>query len=58
MVIRLRKLLYEACRINKWWTRELSIQEDHVHPIMQTKLSDSVAEVVHRLKGGMSRMIR
>jgi putative transposase len=58
MVIRLRKLLYEACRINKWWTSELSIQEDHVHLIIQTKPEDSVAEVAQRLKGGTSRVIR
>ena len=58
MVIRLRKLLYKACRINKWWTSELSIQEDHVHLIIQTKPDDSVAEVVHRLKGGTSRVTR
>ena len=58
MVIRLRKLLYEACRINKWWISELSIEEDHVHIIIQTKPSDSVAEVVQRLKGGTSRVIR
>src|SRR4030067_1424634 len=58
MVIRLRKLLYEACRINKWWTSELSIPEDHVHLIIQTKPEDSVAEVVHRLKGGTRRGVR
>ena len=58
MVIRLRKLLYEACRINKWWISELSIQEDHMHLIIQTKPEDSVAEVVQRLKGGTSRVIR
>ncbi len=49
---RLRKLLYEACRMNKWWVSELSIEEDHVHIIIQTKPSDSVAEVVQRLKRG------
>src|SRR4030065_2444014 len=58
VVIRLRKLLYEACRMNKWWIRELSIEEDHVHIIIQTKPSDSVADVVQRLKGGTSRGIR
>ena len=56
--LRLRKLLYEACRMNKWWISELSIEEDHVHIIIQTKPSDSVAEVVQRLKGGTSRVIR
>jgi len=44
--------------MNKWWTRELSIQEDHVHLIIQTKPTDSVAEVAQRLKGGTSRVIR
>jgi putative transposase len=58
VAIRLRKLLYESCRINKWWTSELSIQEDHVHLIIQTKPSESVAEVVQRLKGGTSRVIK
>ena len=36
----------------------MSIQEDHVHLIIQTKPEDSVAEVAHRLKGGTSRVIR
>jgi len=34
------------------------MEEDHVHIIIQTKPSDSVAEVVHGLKGGTSRIIR
>jgi putative transposase len=44
--------------MNKWWISELSIEEDHVHIIIQTKPSDSVAEVVQRPKGGTSRVIR
>lgn len=36
----------------------LSVREDHVHLIIQTKPSDSVAEVVQTLKGGTSRVIR
>jgi len=58
MAIRLKGLLYEACRMNSWWISELSIQEDHVHLIIQTTPKDSVAEVVQRLKGGTSRVIR
>jgi len=58
MAIRLKKLLYEASRINRWWISELSIQEDHIHLIIQTKPKESVAEVVQRLKGGASRVIR
>jgi putative transposase len=44
--------------MNRWWISELSVQVDHVHLIMQTNPSDSVAEVVQRLKGGTSRVIR
>jgi putative transposase len=44
--------------MNRWWASELSVQEDHVHLIIQTKPSDCVAEVVQRLKGGTSRVIR
>ncbi len=44
--------------MNKWWISELSIQEDHVHLIIQTTPKDSVAEVAQRLKGGTSRVIR
>ena len=58
VAIRLKRLLYEACRINSWWISELSVQEDHVHLIIQTKPKDSVAEVAQRLKGGTSRVIR
>ena len=58
MVIRLRGLLYEACKMNRWWISEMSIKEDHVHLILQASPKDSVAEVVQRLKGGTSRVIR
>ena len=58
IVIRLKRLLYDACRMNKWLMSELSIQEDHVHIIIQTNPRDSVAEIVQRLKGGTSRVIR
>jgi putative transposase len=58
MVIRLKRLLYEACRMNRWWISELSIQEGYVHLIIQMKPSDSVAEVIQGLKGGTSRVIR
>jgi putative transposase len=54
----LKKLLYEACRINKWWVGELSVQEDHIHIIVQIHASEAISEVVHILKGGTSRVIR
>lgn len=36
----------------------MSIQPDHVHVMIQVKPGDSIAEVVHILKGGTSRVIR
>ena len=36
----------------------MSIQEDHIHMIIQMNPSDSVSEVVQILKGGTSRIIR
>ena len=55
---RLKGLLYEACKINRWWISEISIPEDHIHMIIQMNPSDSVSEVVQILKGGTSRVIR
>lgn len=44
--------------MNRWWISELSIREDHIHLIIQTNPRDSVADVLQRLKGGTSRVIR
>src|SRR4030067_3585060 len=49
---RLKQLLYDACKLNRWWIGESGIQEDHVHVLIQIKTSGSVAEVVQILKGG------
>jgi putative transposase len=56
--LRLKRLLYDACKINRWWISELSVQEDHVHMIIQLKASNSVADTVKILKGRTSRVIR
>jgi len=37
---------------------EMSVQEDHVHMLVQISPSESVAEVVKILKGGTSKVIR
>ena len=58
IAIRLRQLLYEACRVNRWWTSEMSIQEDHIHLVVQIPPQYSVAEVVQIFKGGTSRVLR
>ena len=58
VAIRLKRLLYEACGINRWQIGELNIQVDHVHVVIQINPSNSVAEVAQILKGGTSRVIR
>ncbi len=55
---RLKGLLYDACRINRWWIGRINIQIDHVHLLIQLQADDSVAEVVRILKGGTSKIIR
>jgi len=32
--IRLKKLMYEACRMNGWWISEIAIREDHLHILL------------------------
>ena len=56
--IRLKNLMYEACKVNRWWISALSIVGDHVHMIVQIPPNESVADVVQRFKGGTSRILR
>ncbi|MCK5493465.1 MAG: IS200/IS605 family transposase [Candidatus Omnitrophica bacterium] len=58
IAIRLRQLFYQACRMNRWWIGELSMQPDHVHMIIQLKPRESVSQVVQLLKGGTSLVLR
>ncbi|MCL5977003.1 MAG: IS200/IS605 family transposase [Nitrospirae bacterium] len=58
IAIRLRQLLHEACRMNRWHISEMSIQTDHIHMIVQVNPSDSISGVVQMMKGGTSRAIR
>jgi len=44
--------------MNQWWTKQISIQSDHVHLLIQLNPRNSIAEVVQILKGGSSRVIR
>ena len=44
--------------MNGWRIHSLSVQEDHLHMMIQVKPKDSVAEVVMRLKSGSSKKIR
>jgi putative transposase len=58
IAIRLKRLMYEACKMNRWWISEMSIQADHVHIVVELPPQISVAEVVRIFKGGTSRVLR
>jgi len=58
IAVRLKRLLYEACKVNRWWISEISIQEGHVHIVIQASPSESVSEIVQILKDGTSRVIQ
>jgi putative transposase len=55
---RLLNIWYEGSKMNGWWIEEVNIMEDHVHMMIQIKPSDRVSEVVQRLKGASSKIIR
>ena len=58
VAVRLRHWLYEACKVNRWWIEELKILPDHVHVLIQVPPTETVADVVQRLKGGTSYLLR
>jgi putative transposase len=58
IAIRLKSLMYQACRMNRWWISEMSIQADHLHIVVELPPQVSVAEVVKIFKGGTSRILR
>jgi putative transposase len=58
VAVRLRHHLYEACKVNWWWIEEVKVLSDHVHVLIQVQPTDTVAEVVQKLKGGTSYLLR
>ena len=58
VAVRLRHYLYEACKINWWWIEEVKVLADHVHVLIQVQPTETVAEVVQKLKGGTSYLLR
>jgi putative transposase len=55
---RLKQLPHQACNVNRWMLSEMSVNEDHVHILVQISPRESVTEVVKILKGGTSKIIR
>ena len=55
---RINVLFTECCLVNRWELHEIGINKDHVHLLIQTRPAEKISEVVQRLKGGSSRVIR
>ena len=55
---RLKELFLQCAEVNKWEVKELNIQEDHVHLLIQLKQNISVSYAVQMFKGGSSKVIR
>lgn len=55
---KLYSLFRQAAEVNRWTIHEISIQKDHVHMLIQTRVSERISDVVQILKGGTSRVIR
>ena len=51
-------MLHEEAEVNGWEIKELSVQVEHVHVLIQIGPERSVAQVVQILKGGTSRILR
>lgn len=55
---RLEELFEQCVNVNEWKIEELNVQEDHVHLMIRLKPTDRVCDVVGKLKGVSSRIIR
>ncbi len=55
---RLEELFRECAEVNEWEIKEINIQIDHVHMLIQLKPSISVSQAVQFFKGGSSKVIR
>lgn len=55
---RILSLLQECAEVNDWAIKELGIQPDHIHMLVQLKPSISVSKAVQLFKWKSSRIIR
>ena len=56
--IRLYQLFKNCCELNDWQIHQINIQKTHVHLLLQINPRESIAHVMHYIKGGSSRVIR
>ncbi len=52
------ELLFKACEINRLWIHKFNVNQNHVHLVIQLQPKDSISQVVQKLKGGTSKIIR
>ena len=50
--------MYEACKVNEWWIEEIKVNPDHVHVLIQVHAYEAIADVVQKIKGGTSYLLR
>lgn len=55
---RLKELLHEVAQEHEWVIHALEVMPDHVHIFIEASPIHCVAEIVNRLKGRTSRMLR
>ncbi len=55
---RVHELFSQAAEVNRWQIHEINVQKDHVHMLLQTRVSERICDVVQIFKGGSSRVIR
>ncbi len=51
-------LLYQCAEVNDWYIEEMSVEEDHVHMLVQLRPDIAVAQAVQYFKGGSAKVIR
>ena len=55
---RIEELICECAEVNAWSIKELNVQKDHVHILIQLKPDVSVSKVIQLIKGKSSFVIR
>ena len=55
---KIKDLLQECADVNRWRIEELTIQQDHVHMLVQLRPDVSVSKVIQLFKGKSSYAIR
>ncbi len=53
----LKGLIYNCCKINRWWIDQMEIQYDHVHFLIQIQPNDSIVGMIQVVKNATSRAI-